>query len=88
MRKAVIIALLLFLFSLLSVPASSLANPVEFTDQTLNDVCRVTCTVEVEVMGVIVTKSATRGGLFVSCETAGERACSDAREAAQNDPFL
>lgn len=47
-----------------------------------SDLCRVSCTITITSGYYTITVTESAGGLFVSCETAGERACEKASNTA------
>ncbi len=93
MKKKLVILICLCVVSSISfakVSAKSIKNvSKEFVKtqgsekaESNKNVCRITCSVSTkDEDGNVVTYTATAGSIFTSCETAGEKACTKAREA-------
>ncbi len=47
-----------------------------------SDLCRISCTITITTAYYTLSVTESAGGLFVSCETAGERACDRAYNSA------
>jgi len=63
--------LLVLLLWFVGFTPSSYSAPVS---EIASDACRVSCTISVGGVGV----TATAGGIFTSCERAGDKACAKA----------
>jgi hypothetical protein len=72
--------------TLISLNLMTLFSPKTIEEPKISakpEPCRITCTVTVyDTEGNSVSFTATAGGIFTSCETAGQRACDKAGEAA------
>lgn len=83
----------LYVINLMDAPKgqenSYLDNSGERLLNKMKPFCRVSCTFTTTTAdGRTFSYTATAGGLFTSCETAGEKACEKARLAAVMDFFF